>query len=140
MHGYGFSTPIRVRFATEDKKLGPEQRFSVEQPRAIGFSQIDGQGGDEILTIENGSGRGRVLTLESSEEIEPHKRGKLIFYALPQGNERGRSLAVGDLDDRLNVVPRMVTDAGFTVVEIDQFYAPGAPKFASAFSVGVASA
>ena len=34
----------------------------------------------------------------------------------------------------------MVTDAGFTLVELDQFYAPGAPKFAAAFSVGVGSA
>lgn len=37
-------------------------------------------------------------------------------------------------------IPKMVTDAGFTMVELDQFYAPGGPKFAAAFSLGVASA
>jgi hypothetical protein len=35
--------PIHVRFASDEKKLGPEQRFAVEGPRAIAFGQIDGQ-------------------------------------------------------------------------------------------------
>jgi len=62
----GTDHPIHVRFATDEKKLGPEQRFQVEAPRAIAFGQIDGRGGEEILTIENQSGRGRVLTLDKS--------------------------------------------------------------------------
>ena len=57
----GTDHPIHVRFATSEKKLGPEQRFQIECPRAIAFGQIDGKGGEEILTIENQSGRGRVL-------------------------------------------------------------------------------
>jgi len=36
-------------------------------------------------------------------------------------------------------IPRMVTDAGFELAELDQFYADG-PKFAAAFSLGVATA
>ena len=90
--------PIHIRFATEDRKLGPEQRFAVEQPQAIAFGQIDGKGGDEILTIEQATHRARVFTLETTEEKDPEKRGRLVTFALPQGNERGRSLAVGDLD------------------------------------------
>jgi hypothetical protein len=90
--------PIHIRFATEDRKLGPEQRFTVEQPQAIAFAQIDGKGGDEILTVEQATRRARIFTLETSEEKEIEKRGRLIFFALPQGNERGRSLTVGDLD------------------------------------------
>ncbi|HZW30541.1 MAG TPA: VCBS repeat-containing protein, partial [Isosphaeraceae bacterium] len=92
--------PIHVRFATVEKKLGPEQRFAVEVPRAIAFGQIDGRNGMEILTIENqaGSGRSRILTLDQSGTDEADKRGRLAFFALPQGNERGRSTALGDLD------------------------------------------
>ncbi len=94
----GTDHPIHVRFATREKKLGPEQRFQIEPPRAIAFGQIDGRGGDEILTIENQSGRGRVLTLEESANDEQNKWGRLIFFGLSQGTDRGRSLAIGDLD------------------------------------------
>ena len=90
--------PIHIRFATEEKKLGPEQRFAVEVPRAITFGQIDGQGGVEILTIENQSGRSKVLSLDQSGTDEANKWGRLAFFGLPQGAERGRSLALGDLD------------------------------------------
>jgi len=38
------------------------------------------------------------------------------------------------------VIPEMVTDAGFTITDLDQFYAKGGPRFAGAFSLGVASA
>jgi FG-GAP-like repeat len=90
--------PIHVRFATDEKKLGPEQRFALEVPSAVAFGQIDGQGGSEILVLEGTSHRGKVLTLDQSADDEANKRGRLAFFALPQGNERGRSLAVGDLD------------------------------------------
>src|SRR5262249_40846408 len=90
--------PIHVRFGTPEKKLGPEQRFAVEVPRAVAFGPMDEQPGSEILTIENQSGRARVLALDRSGTDEADKRGRLAFFALPQGNERGRSLAVGDLD------------------------------------------
>ena len=36
--------PIHVRFATDEKKLGPEQRFALEVPSAVAFGQMDGQG------------------------------------------------------------------------------------------------
>lgn len=94
----GAEDPIRVRFSAADKRLGPEQRFAVESPKAIAFAQVDGKPGAELLTIENQSGRARVLTLDESENDDQGKRGRLIFYPLPPGNERGRSLAVGDLD------------------------------------------
>jgi SAM-dependent methyltransferase len=38
------------------------------------------------------------------------------------------------------VIPAMVTDAGFTMVDLDQFYGRGAPKFAGALSLGTAAA
>ncbi|MGP0066671.1 MAG: FG-GAP repeat domain-containing protein [Isosphaeraceae bacterium] len=94
----GTDQPIHIRFATEEKKLGPEQRFAVEVPRAIAFGQVDGQPGMEILTIEGQSGRARVLKLDQSGTDESNKRGRLTFFGLPKGSERGRSLGLGDLD------------------------------------------
>ena len=37
-------------------------------------------------------------------------------------------------------IPKMITDAGFTITDLDQFYAKGGPKFVTAFSLGVAMA
>ena len=101
--------PIHVRFATDEKKLGPEQRFALDMPHAIAFGQIDGKGGSEILVLERQSGRARVLSLDQSANDDANKRGRLAFFALPQGTERGRSLDVGDLngDKRKDVI---VTD------------------------------
>jgi hypothetical protein len=101
--------PIHIRFATDEKKLGPEQRFALDMPHAIAFGQMDGKGGSEILVMEGQSGRARVLTLDQSAADEANKRGRLAFFALPQGTERGRSLDVGDLngDQRKDVI---VTD------------------------------
>ena len=94
----GADDPIRVRFSTEGGRLGPEQRFFVEPPRAIALAAIDARPGVELLTIENQSGRVKVLTLDEVEAGDAAQRGRLIFYPFPPGNERGRSLAVGDLD------------------------------------------
>ena len=94
----GTDHPIHVRFASDEKKLGPEQRFQVESPRAIAFGQIDGKKGSEILTVEGQSGRGKVLTLDDSATDESNKWGRLVFFGLPQAGDRGRGLAVGDMD------------------------------------------
>lgn len=90
--------PYHARFATVEKKLGPEQRFTGETPRAISFGQMDGKGGVEILALEGQTSRARVLTLDESGTDESEKLGRLSFFALPLGGERGRSLSVGDLD------------------------------------------
>jgi len=89
---------LHVRFATPEKKLGPEQRFALEAPRAVTFAQMNGKGGSEILALEGQSGRCRVLSLDDSGSESGDERGRLEFFALPQGNERGRSLAIGDID------------------------------------------
>ena len=39
-----------------------------------------------------------MLTLDESATDEQNKWGRLIFFGLPQGSDRGRALAVGDLD------------------------------------------
>ena len=97
-------------------KLGPEQRFQVESPKAIAFAPIDGKPGAELLTVESQSGRARVLTLDEADK-DQDKAGRLIFYPLPPGNERGRSLALGDIDGdgKADVVVTDPADAQFLV-------------------------
>jgi hypothetical protein len=90
--------PFRIRFSAGGGKLGPEQRFAAESTRAIAFAPVDTKPGSEILTIENQSGRVKVLSLDEAESDDGGQRGRLIFYPFPPGNERGRSVAVGDLD------------------------------------------
>ena len=92
------TTPVHIRFSTEGGKLGPEQHFAVEQPRAIAYGELDKKPGAEVLTIDSQSGRARILGLDESEASAGGERGRLIFYPLPHGSERGRSLATGDLD------------------------------------------
>ena len=109
--------PVRVRFSTPNGKLGPEQRFSIENARAAAFGQIDGKKGQELLTIEGNSGRAKVFTLSDADDDDADKRGRLIFYPLPKGDTRGRSIAVGDLDGdgKMDVVATDPADAQFLV-------------------------
>ena len=112
----GNDDPIRVRFAAEKGKHGPEERFFIEPLRAYAFGEVDGKPGSELLTIENQSGRTRVLTLGTDDE-EDARRGRLSFYPLPPGGEQGRSLDLGDLDGdgKADVVATDPTRAQFIV-------------------------
>src|SRR5438270_738280 len=83
----GNDDPIRVRFATSAGKFGPEERFAVENLRAYAFGQVDGKPGSELLTIENQSGRVRVLSLASDDDDA--RRGRLSFNPLPPGGDQG---------------------------------------------------
>ena len=49
---------------------------------------------------------------DSSADDDSSRRGRLIFFPLPAGNERGRSLDVGDLngDGKADLLWRHVTD------------------------------
>jgi hypothetical protein len=94
----GNDAPIRARFSTDAGRLGPEVRFSIEQLRAFTFAELGGKPGQELLTLEAQSGRAKVFTLETSEDDSSVHKGRLIFYPMPKGDARGRSLALGDVD------------------------------------------
>ena len=88
------------------RSSGPSNASRLDTPHAIAFGQVDDKPGSEILVLEGQSSRGRVLTLDQSAADDSNKRGRLAFFALPQGNEHGRSLDVGDLngDKRTDVI------------------------------------
>ena len=113
----GNDAPVRARFSAEGGRLGPEVRFSIENPRAIAFAELDGRPGQELLTIEGQSGRTKVYTLEDGEDESTDQKGRLIFYPMPKGDARGRSLALGDLDGdhKLDVVVTDPSNAQFLV-------------------------
>ena len=75
----------------EGGKLGPEQRFQVESPKAIAFAPIDSKPGVELLTIESQSGRARVLTLDEAEKRSGQGRPADLLSAAPR--QRARPVA-----------------------------------------------
>lgn len=110
--------PIRVRFSAEGGRLGPEQRFHIEQPRAIAYANINGKPGAELLAVESQSGRAKIFTLdESTDDDDSSRRGRLIFFPLPAGDTRNRALALGDLDgdQKTDVVVTDPANAQFLV-------------------------
>lgn len=90
--------PIHVRFSKPGGKLGPEERFKIDQPRAIAYQNMDGKAGAEVLTIESQSGRARIYTLTEGAANDDERRGRLLYYPLPAGAAKGRTIALGDLD------------------------------------------
>ncbi len=90
--------PLRVRFSTKDGLLGPEQPFALEKPRALVLADVDGRPGAEVLTIDFLAGITRVSTLDFNHEDDSATPGRPLFFPLPKGNTRDRSLDVGDID------------------------------------------
>jgi hypothetical protein len=113
----GNDAPVRARFSVEGGRLGPEVRLSTDVPRAFAFAELDGKPGQEMLTIEGQSGRVKVYTLDESEDDSSSQKGRLIFYPMPKGDARGRSVALGDLDGdkKLDVVVSDPSNAQFLV-------------------------
>jgi len=89
--------PIHVHFGLETGQLGPQVQFFIEKPIALELHNIDGRGGDEILTVDSRSWR--LLCYEYTREKEGDGDWPILFYPLAsgEGNAR-RDLAVGDFD------------------------------------------
>lgn len=118
--------PLHFRFgigksdeiSTGRVRLGPERRLKTDQIRAIGFAELDGKPGQEMMTINNATGRGHVAKLEkigtgsaaSAESADLAARFGAIFdYTLPASGGLTRVIQTGDLDgDGLQEV--VVTD------------------------------
>ncbi|MFC1738150.1 FG-GAP repeat domain-containing protein [Planctomycetota bacterium] len=100
--------PIHVRFGLETGELGPLREFFIERPYALEFCDIDGEAGNEILSIDYKSGR--LTCYKFSVRSEESSEWPILFYPLPSGEGSSeRDMAIGDFDGD-TLVDLMVSD------------------------------
>jgi len=102
--------PVHVRFGLKTGQLGPQVQFFIERPFAIKLEDIDGIVGDEMLTVDNLSGRliGYKFAAQKRMDVD----WPILFYPLASGPEDAkRDLALGDFDGD-GLVDVTITDPG----------------------------
>ena len=89
--------PLHVRFGLKTGQLGPQVRFFIERPLTFELHNIDNMTGDEILTVDNRSGR--LISYKYSIENEKDTEWPILFYPLASGEaDNTRDLVIGDFD------------------------------------------
>ncbi len=89
--------PIHVRFGLKTGQLGPQVQFFIENPYKWELHNLDGIAGDEILTVDNKSGR--LICYKLATEKDMDADWPILFYPLAQGEgDAKRDLVVGDFD------------------------------------------
>jgi len=89
--------PVHVRFGLETGQLGPQVRFFIERPFTFQLENLDGESGDEILTVDGRSGR--LICYKFAAEKEEDVDWPILFYPLASGEgSTKRDLVVGDFD------------------------------------------
>jgi len=89
--------PVHVRFGLETGQLGPQVQFFIERPFEFRLGDLDGQAGDEILTIEGTSGR--LVCYKYASEKAEDADWPILYYPLASGDGgTKRDLALGDFD------------------------------------------
>jgi hypothetical protein len=89
--------PLHVRFGLKTGQLGPQVRFFIERPLTFELHNIDNMAGDEILTVDNRSGR--LISYKYSIENEKDAEWPILFYPLASGEaDNTRDLVTGDFD------------------------------------------
>jgi hypothetical protein len=89
--------PVHVRFGLQTGQLGPQVQLFIERPFAFRLGDLDGESGDEVLTIEGTSGRLVCYKFASEKSEDPD--WPILFYPLASGEgNTKRDLVVGDFD------------------------------------------
>lgn len=97
--GDALNRSLGIRLQNANGQLGPEYLFDLERPRAVSVREVDGQPGQEILTIDSRTGRLKVLQLTLRDQGSQQAPERLVRYGFGQrGSGRGRDFAVGDFD------------------------------------------
>ena len=112
----GTDDPVRVRFSAEGGKLGPEQRFQVESPKAIAFARDRPQARRRAVDCREPVGpRSRLDPRRGGQGPGQGRPADLL--SLAPGQRAGRSLALGDIDGdgKADVVVTDPADAQFLV-------------------------
>ncbi len=91
---------IHIRFGLKTGQLGPLQRFFVERPSMMDFFDIDGEPGEEVLTVDARSGRLVCYKLRSkAKAADRDDDWPVKFFPLPSGEgDIRRDLVTGDFD------------------------------------------
>jgi hypothetical protein len=89
--------PLYVRFGLKTGQFGPQVQFSIERPYMFELHNVDGQAGDEILSIDAGSER--LICYKLTAEKQKDADWPILFYPLTSGEgSTKRDLVVSDLD------------------------------------------
>lgn len=97
------------RLQDDRGQLGPEIQFGVKNPRGVALYDIDGQGGAEVLAIDNQTNRLRVLKLKNPQPRPGEPATRLVQYGIgTEGRDIGEA-AIGDVDGD------MLADVAITV-------------------------
>jgi hypothetical protein len=89
--------PVHVRFGLSTGQLGPQVQFFIERPFEFAMGNLDGEGGEEILTIEGTSGR--LACHKYAEERSEEADWPMLYYPLESGQDSTkRDLVAADFD------------------------------------------
>lgn len=90
--------PMYVRLGLKTGQLGPQMRLFIEKPHKLQLANVDGIAGDEILSVDAGSGR--LLCYKfGAESGSGDSDWPMLFYPLASGEGSAeRNLVVGDFD------------------------------------------
>jgi len=88
-----------ARFQRAKADLGPEFQFDLNQPRSITLTELDGQPGREILSIDSQTGRLTVSRVKKTKSNSDEWNSRLIQFGFGrQESGRDRAIATGDID------------------------------------------
>jgi FG-GAP-like repeat len=98
--GEGQERTLCARLQDDSGRLGPELQFEVDPPRSVSYADLDGHKGREILTIDNQTGRLKILQMDPAKKGDDEPAGRLVQtgFGRQESGDRTRDVALGDID------------------------------------------
>lgn len=92
-----FDNPLCVRFGKKTGQLGPQMKFFIEKPHQLKIHNIDDSPEQEILTIDQMSGR--FMCYKFTKQTPEKNDWPIAFYTLPMDEKNDqRDLEKGDFN------------------------------------------
>ncbi len=98
--GEGQERTLCARLQDDSGRLGAELQFEVDPPRSVSYADLEGHRGREILTIDNQTGRLKILQMEAAKKGDDEPAGRLVQtgFGRQESGDRTRDVALGDID------------------------------------------